>query len=107
MPILTFDEKNFEKEVLEEKEKIVLVDFSAEWCPPCQAMKPILEKISENFEEIKLGEVDVEKNLKLAQVYQIISIPTLIFFKEGEIIERITGFLSFDDLSQRIKNLLS
>ncbi len=107
MPILTFDEKNFEKEVLEEKEKIVLVDFSAEWCPPCQAMKPILEEISEKYKEIKLGEVDVEKNVKLAQNYQIISIPTLIFFKEGKIIERITGFLSFDDLSQRIKNFLS
>ena len=107
MPILTFDEKNFEKEVLKEKEKIVLVDFFAEWCPPCQAMKPILEEISENFKEIKVGKVDIEKSPKLAEDYQIISIPTLIFFKDGEIIERITGFLPFDDLSQRIKNLLS
>ncbi len=107
MPIFTFDEKNFEKEVLKEKEKIVLVDFFAEWCPPCQAMKPILEEISENFKEIKVGKVDIEKSPNLAETYQIISIPTLIFFKDGEIIERITGFLPFDDLSQRIKNLLS
>ena len=77
-------EKDFEQEVLQ-SEQAVLVDFWAEWCGPCHAVSPVLDKIVEEREsDLKLVKVNIDEEPSLAQKYGIISIPTIILFREGE-----------------------
>lgn len=76
---------NFEEEVLQ-SEKLVLVDFWANWCGPCKMIAPVLEQIAEEYKEkVKIGKVNVDEESEIARQYQILSIPTLILFKNGKI----------------------
>jgi thioredoxin 1 len=77
-------DQTFQDEVLQ-SDKPVLVDFWAEWCGPCHAVSPVLEKIAEErADELKLVKVNIDENPQLAQTYGIMSIPTMILFKDGE-----------------------
>jgi thioredoxin 1 len=77
-------DQTFQQEVLE-SDKPVLVDFWAEWCGPCHAVSPVLEKIAqERVDELKLVKVNIDDNPQVAQTYGIMSIPTMILFKDGE-----------------------
>jgi len=81
----------FQAEVLD-SEKIVLVDFWAEWCGPCRAVSPILDQIaSEHSDKIKLVKVDVDNNMEIAAKYQITSIPAMKLFKGGEVVKSVIG----------------
>jgi len=81
----------FQAEVLD-SEKIVLVDFWAEWCGPCRAVSPILDQIaSEHSDKIKLVKVDVDNNMEVAAKYQITSIPAMKLFKGGEVVKSVIG----------------
>ena len=87
MKIIT--EKEFENEV---KEGLVLVDFFATWCGPCRMMSMILEEIEEEIKDkVKILKVDVDENENLARRFGIMSIPTLMVFKNGELVKRETG----------------
>ena len=86
------NESNFEKEVLKSN-KPVLVDFNAEWCPPCQALHPILEELAEEQEDFKIVSVDIDENDILAEKYDVSSIPCLIVFKDGEEVDRRLGLV--------------
>ena len=100
-------DKNFQKEVLEE-EIPVLVDFYADWCPPCRVLAPIISGLAEEFEgKIKVGKLNVDENPQTASKYQIMSIPTLMIFKEGEVVERVVGVRPKEALKERIKHFLS
>ncbi|MCR5572153.1 MAG: thioredoxin [Candidatus Saccharibacteria bacterium] len=90
MKIIEGTKGNFAKEVLKNK-KPVLVDFNAEWCPPCQALHPILEELAEERDDFQIVTVDIDDNEELAEEYQISSIPCLIAFKDGEEIDRRIG----------------
>ena len=90
MSMIEGTEENFEKEVLM-ADKPVLVDFNAEWCPPCQALHPILEELAEEHKEYKIVTVDIDDQDTLAEKYDVSSIPCLIVFKDGEIVERKVG----------------
>ena len=91
MPELIFTDQNFEEEVIK-SDKPVLVDFWMPGCPPCLAMAPIIEEIAKEFEgKAKVGKLNVVENPRVAQQYTIMGVPTLIIFKNGEIIERATG----------------
>lgn len=86
-----FTNENFKKDVLESK-KPVLVDFWAEWCGPCQMQGPIVEKVAEKFKDrAVVGKLDVEVAGDIAQKYGVMNIPTLMIFKNGAIVERLTG----------------
>lgn len=90
--ILDVGVDNFMQEVLESKLP-VLVDFWAPWCGPCKAVAPIVEKLAnENKDKLKVVKVNTDENSELPSKYGIMSIPTLILFKNGKEIDRITGF---------------
>lgn len=85
------DQASFDSEVLESS-KPVLVDFWAEWCGPCRALGPILDQIAaERGEDLDVVKVNVDENQDLALRYQVISIPTMKLFKDGEILHTISG----------------
>lgn len=78
----------------------VLVDFFAEWCGPCKAMKPILEELKEiKGEKVRIVKVDVDKHKEIAAYYQIQSVPTLMIFKDGKQLWRQSGVMRANDLS--------
>lgn len=104
---LEFKDKNFEEEVLKSKEP-VLVDFWATWCGPCQMVKPIIEELAEEYKgkAIKIGKLDVDANSQTAQKYEVMSIPTLIFFKDGKAVNTLMGVQSKDDLKKELDKLI-
>ena len=88
-------------------EKPVLVDFSAEWCGPCKMMAPVLKDIAHKYEgKINVLKVDVDKNEAAARDYSIVSVPTLIIFKKGQILWRQSGALPLNALESVVEKYL-
>lgn len=83
---------------------ISLIDFKADWCGPCKAMSPILEEISIEYPNVKIGKLDVDDNSETSNKFGIRSIPTIILYKDGEMIEKKVGILSKDDLRELINS---
>jgi len=102
---VTLNEGNFEEEVTRST-KPVLVDFWAEWCGPCKLIAPLLDEIAkEKGETVKVAKVDVDQNQSLSARYNIRAIPTLLFFKDGQLRDQVTGMTSKKDLLGRIDAL--
>jgi len=102
--VANLTDQNFKEEVLESK-TLILVDFYTDWCPPCQLMAPIIDKIAEDFQNrIKIGKLNIDRNQATASLYKIEAIPTLIFFKNGQIIDKIIGMVNKEFLEEKIKN---
>lgn len=95
MSINTFNEENFEKEVLG-AEQTVLIDFYAEWCGPCKMMSPIIDQIAEELPEVKVGKINVDNNSELAIKYNVSSIPTIMVIKNGEVTKTFVGVTDKD-----------
>lgn len=93
MSIIEGTKENFEKEVLK-SELPVLVDFNATWCPPCQALHPILEDLAKEADGYKVVAVDIDEQEELAEQYEVSSIPCLVVFKNGEEVDREVGLKS-------------
>lgn len=97
-----FNDDNFENEVLKSKEP-VLVDFFAEWCGPCKMMAPIIEEVAKETEgNVKVGKIDVDDSSEVAEKYGVMSVPTLILFKDGEISKTLVGFRNKEDIIKEI-----
>ena len=95
-------EATFESEVLK-SDKIVLVDFYADWCNPCKILSPILEEVARENPDIKLVKVDVDTNENLAYEYRAYSIPTLVVIKDGKEVKRAVGAMPKEDVLELIK----
>ncbi|MFA5289979.1 MAG: thioredoxin [Candidatus Izemoplasmatales bacterium] len=94
--------ENFKKEVLE-SEVPVIVDFWAAWCRPCMMLGPIIEEIAHEKEgEVKVGKVNVDEEGNLANQFRISSIPTVVLFKNGEVVSQVVGLLRKEDLLKRL-----
>jgi thioredoxin 1 len=102
MGVTEFDDNNFEREVLN-ADVPVLVDFWAPWCGPCRMIAPVVEELAgENSGSIKVGKLNVDDAPNSAQNYGVSSIPTLIIFKQGEVVERFVGVQPKSRLQQAI-----
>ena len=90
MAVIEVNKDNFQKEVLE-SEKTVLVDFWADWCGPCRMLSPLVDQIAEEKTDIKVCKINVDDNHELASQFKVMSIPTLIVFREGKEVNRSLG----------------
>lgn len=103
---ITLTDANFQSEVLESPEP-VLVDFWADWCGPCHTIAPVIEELAAEFEgQAKVGKLDVDTNPHIAAEYGIRSIPTLLFFAGGEVVDRVVGVVHKKNLADKVHALL-
>src|SRR5690348_6511491 len=99
--MITVNEANFNEEVINSNLPVVL-DFWATWCPPCKAMLPILQKLSEELEgKVKFCKVNFEENTNLADMHNLMAVPTLVFYREGKLLEqKIIGMATAENIKE-------
>jgi thioredoxin 1 len=106
MSTLHFTDSNFKKEVLE-SDQPAMVDFWASWCGPCKMIAPFIDELAKEYAgKMKIGKIDVDSNPKIATEYGVMSIPTIIFFKNGKVLNQIVGAASKLDLKRNIEENL-
>ena len=99
--MLQLDEKNFDEVV---KQGVVLVDFFATWCGPCQMLMPVLNKFAEEQEgRLTVGKVNIDDNKELVLRNKVMSVPTLLLFKDGELLARHTGAMKKEELDEWLR----
>ena len=103
---VTIEDGKFDEIVLQAKTP-VLVDFWAPWCGPCRMVAPVVEELAEEYEgRVSFGKVNVDESPRIASQYGIMSIPTLILFKDGKPVSNIVGFRPKDELKQKLEDAL-
>jgi thioredoxin 1 len=102
-----FSDANFNKEVLE-SELPVVVDFSATWCGPCHRLTPIIEELAKDYAgKVKVGKVDIDQNQETAGAYDIMNVPTVLFFKGGKRVDSVLGLNAKSVYKSKIDALVS
>ncbi len=102
----TFTDDNFQREVLESSEP-VLVDIWADWCGPCHLIAPVIDEVAAEFQgRAKVGKLNLDDNPRVPTQYGIRSIPTLLLFKDGQLVGRVVGVVSKKELVERLNSVL-
>lgn len=102
---LTLTDENFQNEVLSSTEP-VLVDFWATWCGPCRAIAPLIEELAGDFQgRAKVGKLDIDNNTNVPMQYNVRSIPTLLFFKNGEVVDQVVGVVPKKVIADKLTGL--
>lgn len=102
MAIIDLTKENFQAEITK-SDKPILVDFWAVWCGPCQMMAPILHELETEMPDVQIGKVNVDEQMDLARQFRVVSIPTLIIFKNGQEVQRMVGVTSKEELKDALK----
>ena len=102
MAIIDLTKENFQAEITK-SDKPVLVDFWAVWCGPCQMMAPILHELEAEMPDVQIGKINVDEQMDLARQFRVVSIPTLIIFKNGQEVQRMVGVTSKEELKDALK----
>lgn len=101
---LAIDTSNFE--TLAKGDKLVIIDFWAQWCGPCKALGPVVEELAQEYEnEVIIGKCDVDENTELAAQFGVMNIPMLVFLKNGEMVDALVGLVSKDTIVKKIETL--
>lgn len=98
---------NFESEVVQSTQ-LVVVDFWAEWCQPCKMLSPVLDKVAQKFtDQLKVVKCNVDENQDIAMKYGVMSIPNLIFFKDGQVVNQAVGYMNEAQLGAKVDEVLN
>jgi len=104
--VVELNEENFEAQVLK-SDLPAMVDFAAEWCPPCKVLAPVVEEIAREYEgKAVVARIDVDKAQNLARQYRVLSVPTVIFFKNGQAVNSSAGAMPKQKLTEILDGLL-
>lgn len=102
MSIINLTKDSYHNEVME-TEKVVIIDFWATWCGPCKMMAPVVEEVAKDYPDVKVCKVNVDEEPELSNAFKIVSIPTIVIIKNGEIIDSVVGYRPKEDIEKIIK----
>lgn len=102
MSIINLTKDSYHNEVME-TEKVVVIDFWATWCGPCKMMAPVVEEVAKDYSDVKVCKVNVDEEPELSNAFKIVSIPTIVVIKNGEIIDSVVGYRPKEDIEKIIK----
>lgn len=104
MEPIVVNSENFENDV-RKNEKVVLVDFYATWCGPCKMLSPVLDQVSSEVEDVVIGKLDIDESLDIAKEFNVMSVPTMIIFKDGKEVDRLVGLRQKSQIIEAINNV--
>lgn len=102
MSIINLTKDSYHNEVME-TEKVVVIDFWATWCGPCKMMAPVVEEVAKDYPDVRVCKVNVDEEPELSNAFKIVSIPTIVVIKNGEIIDSVVGYRPKEDIEKIIK----
>lgn len=109
LEVITMELKHLNKDEFEQAvnadDELVVVDFFATWCGPCKMLGPVIERAADKFSDVHFYKVDIDEEMDLAARFQVMSVPTLIYFKRGEVLSKSIGLVSPSDIDKEISKL--
>lgn len=100
------EESQINEEIIKNSHKVSIIDFYAEWCVPCQMLTPILNELDKKYSDLEIFKVNIEETPNINMLYGINSVPTMLFFKDGEEVERKIGLESLESLSKTVEDFI-